>query len=150
MRNSLYILASIFILMSCNSNTIIKKPENLISKEKMTDILVDTYIAKAAKNVTNINKDRNINYLSLIYQNHQTDSITFENSLKYYTANISEHQEILKATQQKLKLLLTEAEENQKSEEELKKVQDSIEKNKKLDKEIDFEGEAIEELKPIK
>lgn len=144
MKNLFYIFVCAFTLFSCNSNTIIKKPDHLLSKEKMVDILADTYIAKAAKNVNNIHKNRNINYLSLIYQNHQTDSITFDNSLKYYTSNISEHEEILKATQKKLKHLLDEAQEKQTAEEDLKKVQDSIQK---LDNEIDFKAEK---LRPIK
>ncbi|WP_010134968.1 DUF4296 domain-containing protein [Ochrovirga pacifica] len=91
-----------FVMMACNSNTILKKPKNLIPKEKMATILADTYIAKTARNSKNLNGDRSINYLSYIYQNHQTDSTTFHNSLAYYSANVSEHEEILKKVEARL------------------------------------------------
>ncbi len=87
----------IALLMSCNSNTIIKKPDNLIPKQQMIAILTDTYLAKSAKNLTNTHGDKHISYHALIYQKHDIDSLRFHQSLKYYTSDISLNEEILKA-----------------------------------------------------
>lgn len=84
------------ILSSCNSNTIIKKPDNLITKEIMIDILTDTYLSRSAKNSINKNGEKRINYHTLIYKKHNVDSLSFNQSLKYYTSDISLNEEILK------------------------------------------------------
>lgn len=103
MRHSFYIFFLIATCISCNSNTILKKPENLISKDKMVDILTDSYIGKNAKKNVNINGERNVNYNSLIFKNHNTDSLTFNRSLKYYTSDIKQYQDILTQVESKLK-----------------------------------------------
>jgi len=102
MKQSFYIFFLIAILISCDSNTILKKPTNLISKNKMVDILADSYIAKSAKKNVNLNGARNINYNSLIFKIHNIDSLSFNNSLMYYTSDIKQHQEILKQVKSKL------------------------------------------------
>lgn len=93
-----YIFAFSF-LIACNSNTILKKPDDLIPKDKMVKILTDSYIARGADGVNNADNERGINYLSMIYKMHNIDSITFNQSLKYYTADISLNEEILKLVQ---------------------------------------------------
>lgn len=100
-KSILYILA-VSILIACNSNTIIKKPDNLLPKDKMVSILAESYIAKSAKTVLNVHNERNINYLAFIYTNQGIDSVTFNESLKYYTSDISLNEEILKLVQQSL------------------------------------------------
>jgi len=102
MKQFFYIFFLIAILISCDSNTILKKPTNLISKDKMVDILTDSYIAKSAKKNVNLNGVRNINYNSLIFKIHNIDSLAFNNSLMYYTSDIKQHQEILKQVKNKL------------------------------------------------
>jgi len=102
MKQFFYIFFLIAILISCDSNTILKKPTNLISKDKMVDILTDSYIAKSAKKNVNLNGVRNINYNSLIFKIHNIDSLAFNNSLMYYTSDIKQHQEILKQVKSKL------------------------------------------------
>jgi len=96
MKNTIFYFFCICALISCNSNTIPKKPDNLLSKQKMASVLAESYIAKNAKNIKNKNNERNINYLSLVYINQETDSTTFNKSLKYYTSNINLNEEIMK------------------------------------------------------
>ena len=97
----LYIFLAIG-LIACNSNTIPKKPDNLIPKDKMVKILTESYIAKNAKYSKNLNNETNLNYLAFIYDNNQTDSITFNQSLKYYISDISLNEEILKLVKEKI------------------------------------------------
>lgn len=97
-----FLLLTTLLLLSCNSNTIPKKPEGLLSEDKMVALLYDSYLAKAAKSETNTNGDRNINYHALLYQKHQTDSVSFHESLKYYSYNIKQNEEILKQVKAKI------------------------------------------------
>ncbi|NIJ46072.1 hypothetical protein FHR24_002550 [Wenyingzhuangia heitensis] len=127
---------SLFFLfiVACDSNTIPKKPDNLIPQDKMATILADSYLARTAKNSVNKNGDRSINYHSLIYTKYNVDSLSFHNSLKYYTSDIKQHEEVLKQVenqlQQKLSLvekeLAKEVEKKQKEAKELNKKKDSI------------------------
>lgn len=143
MKKVFYFLSLAVLITACNSNTIIKKPENLIAKDKMATILADSYIAKAARNSKNINGDRTINYLSYIYENHQTDSASFHASLKYYSANISLHEEILKNVKSKLELQLKEISDSVKVKDSLAEVQ-SYQEYKKLE-----ELDSLASLKPL-
>lgn len=102
MKSILFLFLSLFLLISCNSNTITKKPDNLISKDKMVNVLVDTYISKTARNIKNVNGNSKINYYGLIYKIHRIDSISFHESLRYYTSDIKQNEEILKAVKEKI------------------------------------------------
>ena len=54
MKNGGYFLVILFLVFaSCTSNTIYKKPENLIPKDSMIALLTDMYIASSAKNQKN-------------------------------------------------------------------------------------------------
>ncbi|NJB82320.1 DUF4296 domain-containing protein [Wenyingzhuangia aestuarii] len=118
MRALFYTFFLFTALVACNSNTIIKKPENLIPKDKMVDILLDTYIAKTARNIKNVNGERTVNYHALIYKEHGTDSLAFNKSLKYYTSDIKQHEEILKLVEAKLEYRITATEKKLQQEEE--------------------------------
>ncbi|MGY5353012.1 DUF4296 domain-containing protein [Wenyingzhuangia sp. IMCC45533] len=97
--NKLFYKFSIVIILAvvgCNSNTIIKKPENLIPKEMMIDVLTDTYLSTSAKNSVNVNGEKRVNYHALIYKKYNIDSLSFNESLKYYSSDIGLNEEILK------------------------------------------------------
>lgn len=93
---------ALLVFSSCDSNTIIKKPANLIPKDKMVEVLSDVYISKSARSLKNNNGDRNINYHSFVYKNHNIDSISFHQSLKYYSSDIKQNEEILKLVKEKI------------------------------------------------
>mgnify|MGYP000615930199 CR=1 FL=1 len=54
MNKFIYIIIVGFLLLSCTSNTILKKPDNLIPKDEMVDLLTDLFIAMNAQNTKNI------------------------------------------------------------------------------------------------
>lgn len=95
------LLISIFII-SCTSNTIYKKPENLISKDKMVDLLTDMQLALGAKSVKNKDGKRKIEYMHLVYKKYGVDSTRFSESNFYYTTNIDEYNDILKKVKRRL------------------------------------------------
>ncbi|PIE97299.1 MAG: hypothetical protein CR961_02120 [Polaribacter sp.] len=110
MKQILYLFLGIF-LISCTSNTIYKKPENLISKDTMVMLLKDMYIANSAKNFRNFQDERYNGYIHFIYDKYKIDSTRFTTSNIYYTTQIVEYEEILKQVQTELDTLVKEKRE---------------------------------------
>ena len=92
-----------FFFSACTSNTIIKKPKNLISKEQMVDLLTDIFIADGGDNIKNLNLQRNVNYFPLVFEKHQIDTARFKESNYYYTSRIDDYDEILGKVDTRLK-----------------------------------------------
>ncbi len=89
--------------MACTSNTIIKKPDHLISKNQMVDLLSDMLIASGAENIKNEDLERNVNYFPLVFEKYGIDSTRFKESNFYYTSRIDDYEEILKNVEERLK-----------------------------------------------
>ncbi|HEY9169570.1 MAG TPA: DUF4296 domain-containing protein [Lutibacter sp.] len=99
---SCFFLLSVFF-MACTSNTIIKKPDHLIPKNQMVDLLTDMLIASGAENIKNNNFERNVNYYPLIFEKYGIDSTRFKESNYYYTSQIDDYEKILKEVNKRLK-----------------------------------------------
>lgn len=77
-----------------------KKPENLISKEKMIAVLFDLAVVNSAKaNNPQVLRKNNIEPMSYIYEKHGIDSIQFVESDRYYASIPKEHEEIFIAVE---------------------------------------------------
>lgn len=131
MKQIVYILI-IVLLISCKSNTKYKKPENLIGKNQMIDLLYDMHLANGAGNIKNVNLEKNKNYMALVYEKYHIDSIAFSESNMYYYSNIEQYEEIYLEVQKRLKKLQEEYEKEQDS--LLKMTRDSIRNNSKFNK----------------
>lgn len=94
MKNTLYIFLLIF-LVSCTSNTIFEKPDNLIPKDTMSLLVQEMSIATSAKYINNKNLEKRINYMPLVYDRFKIDSARFQASNLYYMSKIDLYQEIL-------------------------------------------------------
>jgi hypothetical protein len=101
-------MALIVVVYACTSNTIMKKPDDLISKDQMVDLLTDMYLAVSAEHIKNINDESKINYFQLIHDKYQIDSTQFQRSSFYYSSIIDEYDEILSRVQKNLKDLNSE------------------------------------------
>ena len=93
MKNTLYIFLLIF-LVSCTSNTIFKKPDDLIPKDSMSLLVQEMSIATSAKYINNKNLEKRVNYMPLIYERFGIDSARFQTSNLYYMSKIDLYQEI--------------------------------------------------------
>ena len=113
---------SVFILFSCTSNTIFKKPENVIPKDTMVALLTDLYIAAAAKTEKNIHLEKKVNYLPLVYNIYKIDSVRFKESSFYYLSLVDEYEEMLQQVNDNLK------KQKEVLESSLKKLSDSLKK----------------------
>ena len=98
------LLLMVLFLGSCTSKTILKKPKDLIPKDTMVLLLTDLNIAKSAYNKKNLNNERNINYVVLVYNKYKIDSTRFLNSNYYYTSKLEEYDLIFKEVKKSLLL----------------------------------------------
>jgi len=103
MNRLIYILVIGFLLVACTSNTIMKKPDDLIPKDQMVDLITDMLLASAGENIKNIHLERKVNYYPLIFDKYQIDSTRFKESNIYYTSRIDDYDEILKKVEIRLK-----------------------------------------------
>ena len=82
-------LLIIFLFIGCSDNV----PDNLISKEKMENIIFDIMILNASSGF-DLKIDNNLLSDELIYKKHNIDSLQFFESELYYSKNPREHYEI--------------------------------------------------------
>ncbi|MBA6156911.1 DUF4296 domain-containing protein [Tenacibaculum sp. S7007] len=125
MRKHIYIIAVLIFLVSCTSNTMYKKPENLIPKDTMVSFLTEMYIASSAKNIKNKFLRKEKNYVMYVYKKYKIDSARFDVSNAYYTSKIEDYTEVLNKVKSNIDSI-------QEIYEERKEVKDSINSKKKL------------------
>lgn len=103
-----------FILASCTSRTILKKPKDLIPKDTMVLLLTDLFIAKSAFAEKNVNNLRKVNYIPFVYNKYKIDSTRFKNSNLYYTSVFDEYELIYQKVKVNLEAKKSELEKRQK------------------------------------
>ncbi len=137
MRNTLILVIILIFFGACTSNTIYKKPDDLIPKNQMIDLLTDMYLANATLNIKTKKLERNLDYMPLIYEKYGIDSLRFQTSNTYYMSRIDDYEAIHKKVEINLKKVLDTAEIKQKERDtELlnKKMKPELKKEmKKLD-----------------
>ena len=107
-----------------------KKPGNLISKEKMVNILIDAKIVGSA-NMANkrIMENHGVDLETYVFKKHNIDSLQFAESNAYYTFNIKEYDEIyqkVKDSLEALKVFYQDLEKKEEAEVGRKRKQDSL------------------------
>ena len=106
MRKVLASLCILFVLIvACESKVNYKRPEKLLTKTQMTDLLFDMHIAVSTSNISNLKLEKNRNYMSLVYEKYGIDSTEFAMNNHYYTSSIDEYEEIFDALEERLKKL---------------------------------------------
>lgn len=103
--NQFIYISIILLVFSCNSKTKFKEPEDLISKEKMIDLLVDLHLGVAAQNIKNKNLERDKNYLAFVFEKYHIDSTRFAVSNTYYMSNIEEYEDMFEEVQKQIEVL---------------------------------------------
>ncbi|MDR6845407.1 DUF4296 domain-containing protein [Flavobacterium granuli] len=141
MRKIISLFALVTLFLSCNKD-LVEKPDNLIDKKVMGDILYDMSILEALKyqNPNSLYKN-GINPKSYIYKKYKIDSIQFVKSNAYYAADYREYKKMYDALNDRLikekkTVDLIVKKESKKvaalKKAKAKKVQDSIKKAKKI------------------
>ncbi|WP_299313456.1 DUF4296 domain-containing protein [uncultured Aquimarina sp.] len=122
----------VLIVFSCQSLDRTQKPENLLSEDKMIEILSDIAFLKAAKGsykkVFDIEK---INPESYILKKHGVDSLVFAENNNWYINQLDEYEEIFIKVKSNLEKSKVKFEKLKKEEDSINKIKDSILRAKK-------------------
>ncbi len=124
------LVVGLLLFFSC-AEKLMERPENLIPKEKMVNILRDLAILNASK-TTNVAilHNNDVEPMAYLYTKYGIDSTQFSNSDRYYASLPEEYEDIYTKVEARL--------EKEKEEiEELKRINDSIKV-----KEREFKREA--------
>ena len=95
--NKLQRIIILCLVFSCNNtlNQNNKPPENLISKEKMVDIIYDMTLINVAKGVNkSILENNGIIPEQYLFNKHSIDSMLFAKSNEYYSYDLKTYQTI--------------------------------------------------------
>ena len=82
-------------LLSCSSESELDvKPADLISEEKMIDVLIDVHITESALSLKNFHRDSSLKlfayYKQDIFKEHQISEKQFQSSFDYYARHSKE------------------------------------------------------------
>jgi len=102
-NNLPFILLITFILsfVSCDGKQTIAPPENVLSKEKVEDVLVDMYLLEAEMRVRIVNENINdiktwINVeMKILLKKHQVEYNQYTESLTYYMTDLKTSKKIM-------------------------------------------------------
>ena len=137
-------ISIILSVLACNRFNGPKKPDNLISKEKMIDILID---AKLVASVSSVHKEmiknKGIDVDTYVYTKHGIDSLQFALSNNYYAFHLEDYEAIYNKVEDSLNALKTKYKDLGAKEwkEKTKKEEDSL--SKSLSKQKDTLGLSI-------
>lgn len=141
-KHSCFLFVTIAFCFSCNHVEKPKRPDNLIAKDKMVDILLDVFVINAAKGIEKKTLEiNNVTPEDYIYQKYQIDSLQFAKSNEYYAYDIKVYENMINEVESKLKAkkaafqkeITLEEERIQKRLDSIEKIGDSL-KPKKISK----------------
>lgn len=130
----LKIMCLVVLIISCENNKIKKpvKPDNLISKNKMVDILFDMALLSSAKGSDRrILENKGIYPEEYVYSKHNIDSLQFAISNNYYSYDIQEYEELYEQVRARLESDKKEVDKIIAEEKKVKEEKDSIAKIKR-------------------
>ncbi|WP_026754722.1 DUF4296 domain-containing protein [Sediminibacter sp. Hel_I_10] len=95
MKVILYLML-IGLFLGCDNASRPKKPDDLISEDKMADILYEVFIINAAKGTAKgILEDNGIFPEQYVFEKYDIDSLQFAKSNAYYSYDIKTYDEIM-------------------------------------------------------
>ena len=122
-QNPLIYILLVLLFVSCYGVQKPDKPDDLLSEDKMVDVLVDLTIMSSAKGINKRElENRGIMPDSFIYNKHKIDSTQFVSSNDYYAYDIEKYNEMYVKVKTKLEDLRAfyKAEEEKKKEKQKK------------------------------
>ncbi|WP_194766681.1 DUF4296 domain-containing protein [Tamlana sp. I1] len=132
--------------MACNRFNGPDKPDNLISKDKMVDIMIDTKILISSNSTDKrVMRDSNLDMDTYIFKKYNIDSLQFALSNAYYAFHIEDYEEIYTKAIDSLEKLNIELKAIQAEEwkAQTKKEEEALLKSKSSEKELDSLTPAV-------
>lgn len=79
-------------MLSCSSESALDvKPSDLISEDKMVDVMIDMHMTESALSLKNFNRDSSLKlfvfYKEDVYKNYQISEKQFQESYQYYATH---------------------------------------------------------------
>jgi len=134
MKNYLIIVA--LFLASCSSNKV-EKPDNLISEQKMVEVLYELSLINASRNYRPVGQKESIKMNSSFFDYHGIDSLQFAVSNAYYATQPKRYLKIVELAEEMLenqKDSLVEVKEVQKIDSTIVPLRNSKKPSKNLAK----------------
>ena len=128
-------LGILLLVTACYQYNKPEKPKNLISKDKMVEVLIDIKLISSTNTLFKRDlENKRINLDNYIFEKHNIDSLQFALSNSYYAYYIKEYEEIYAAVKdslEKLEIIYKQLElkETAEAEAEAEKKKDSIMNN---------------------
>lgn len=121
--NRFLILLLVFCLfLGCEPNIKPKKPDSLIDKDKMTNVLYDMFITSSAKGTSRTKFEiKGIDPETYILKKYNIDSLQFAMSNDYYAHDIDVYKEMIESIKSRLTSEKEKYQAIDKKESELKK-----------------------------
>nr|WP_321248180.1 DUF4296 domain-containing protein [uncultured Psychroserpens sp.] len=135
MKRVLIFLIAVSII-GCNYEDKPKKPEDLISQDKMVDILYDVFILTSAKGTSKgLLEDNGIYPENYVFEKHKIDSLQFALSNEYYGFNVDEYESIIARVEERFikdkakfqAKIDKELEDKQRKKDSIKKLSETME-----------------------
>lgn len=127
------------LFFACN-NSPVEKPDNLLSKEEMTNIIYDVMILQASKSYNNVEvKKEDLKIESYIFDKYKIDSSTYHQNQRYYASKPKEYEKMYKEVVERLTLAQQETDTLLKKEKRSKKDKindENLEVKKKFEEEV--------------
>ena len=121
-------LLIVFSIASCHNVKKPEKPKNLISKDKMVNIIIDMSMLSASRGVDkNALEKNNVTIQSLIYDKYGIDSLQLAKSNEYYSYDIKAFEALYEKVTDSLNILNEKFQAERDEEEERKLKKDSLE-----------------------
>jgi hypothetical protein len=114
--------------LSCNKKVKPERPNNLIPREQMINILYDLYIINGAKNVNRTQMDeKGVEADNYVFTKYDIDSLQFAKSNAYYAYDPDDYKDMVEEVRDRLEIEKENIQELQRTERERRKRrQDSI------------------------
>ncbi|MEP1488218.1 MAG: DUF4296 domain-containing protein [Algibacter sp.] len=142
MFKRLTVLISIALLITtCYKYKEPKKPENLISKAKMANILIDLRLIKSVSgNNKKVLDTHYVKAAQYVYKKYNIDSLQFALSNDYYAFHVADYEEIYTKMKDSLDVLKKKYKNLVEEEAKAKRKADSLEKAEKIIKAKEIEA----------
>lgn len=116
------LVISIAILMvACGGKERPPKPDNLISKDQMSNILYDVFLLNSAKGINKkVLENNGIFPQEYVYKKYNIDSLRFAKSNEYYAYDVETYEGIIQNVKQRIEAEKTKYEAISSEEDEVK------------------------------
>lgn len=101
MKNIVAFFVLTFLLIGCK-NDIVKKPNTLIEREKMIEIIYDLSVLEALKSQTMGQQMSYPKPFELIKEKYHVDSLTFVQNTQYYASDLKDYKRMYNEVKKKI------------------------------------------------